>query len=152
MRLLERFLGRHVGSLLQLVGVGHRAAREVAEGLDGADHAQRGPHIAKSRAGGSTWVDQPAWTRLGAEHGAREEGTQFERFVIEDTCPVRVGRVVELETAVEQEPIDFVGLDPTPDSVRRLHDHNVEPGLGEVMGGVQAGDARSDDHHLRAGV
>ena len=87
MGLLEGLFGRHVRSLLQLLGVGDRTSREVAKSLQGADHAQRGPDIAKSRAGGAARVGSASGSCLGAEHRAREEGTQFERFMIEDTRP-----------------------------------------------------------------
>ena len=59
-----------------------------------------------------------------------------------------IGRVEDLESPVEEIPVDLIGPDASPDGVRRLDDDHVHPRRLQHQRAGEAGHASPDDHHF----
>ena len=121
----------------------HADAHLVGQAADGG--AQRGQEVLRAAAGVGDQVQAVA----DADEGAREEGAQAQRLVVQQRGEVRVGRAVDLEAAVQAEPVDHVGANAAADGVGRLADDDLVAGPHEVHRADQAGDAGAHDDDVR---
>ena len=79
------------------------------------------------------------------------EGPQVERGVVEHAGGLGVGGVVELEAAVEQQPVDPVGAHASADLVGGLEHDHVDAVDGQLPCRREAGQARPDDDDVVLG-
>ena len=93
-------------------------------------------------------VGEPDGSSAVTQDDASGEGTKLQPLVVELSTSLGVGRVVELETAVEQVAVDLVGADASTDVVGRLEQQDVASALGQGAGGDQSRQAGSDHHDV----
>ncbi len=106
-----------------------------------------GPGQFATRIGDSFHLPAPT----PADHDARtgDEGPQVQAGVVQDAGPLGVGRVVQLEAAIEPVAVDEVGAHPSANGVGALQNRGVHTVAGEMTGGSQPTEPCSydDDAH-----
>jgi hypothetical protein len=75
----------------------------------------------------------------------RLERLQVERVEVEQPLGLGIGRVEQLEAAVEPEAVDDVGPHPPTDCLGGLEDDGLDAGLLQPDGGGQAGEPGAHD-------
>jgi hypothetical protein len=118
-------------------------ARLVGERADGG--GQRGESV----LGASQRVADARHPPVDADEGPRHERPEVERGVVEDAPRLGVGRQVDLEAPVEQEPVDLVGPHAPADAVGGLEHGDVDAADGELPRAGEAGQAGADDRDRR---
>ncbi len=112
--------------------------------------AERRTHGPRQQAGSAHRVPQDRRAGLGDGRDAGPESLQAQGADVDPAAYGGVGRVEELEAAVDEEAVDPVGADPAADGVRRLqHDHLV---AGLVQDPRTAQSRQPGSHHQHVGV
>ena len=93
-------------------------------------------------------VGQHLTTVTTGEHRTGPEGAQFERSQIEIGSRPRVGRIQQLESAIEQHAVHPIGADPPTGFVIVLQHEHVQPGAVQIQRTDQTGEPGTDDHDI----
>lgn len=83
------------------------------------------------------------------DEGSGEETPEPEAVVIEEAPTFGIGVEEDLEAPVEEEPLDPVGADTSPRLIRGLEEAALATGPGEGNGAAQAGEAGTDNGHIK---
>ena len=109
------------------------------------------PHRRPQRRRGAPRVGDEVPAAARGEQHAGGERAQLQRGQVEDALRLGVGRVEQLEPAVDRDAVDPLAAHATADAVARLEDDDLAPGRDEVAGRGQPGEPGPDHEDVGAG-
>ena len=93
-------------------------------------------------------VGDPAEPTVGTNDRAPFERARVEAIDVELGTHFGIGKRQDLETVVEQEPVDVIGADPSADRIGAFEDERRPPARGEPACACEAGDPGTDDDDI----
>ena len=75
----------------------------------------------------ASWISEVNAVRALADHYAGHESLEVQSLVVENTGCFRIGRVVELEAAVEDEIVDDITAYSAAYCIRRINNDDINP-------------------------
>ena len=148
------------GGAIDVVTPGQHVRQRGASTRSGQGRSppQHGGHLAgpaqrrTNRLREQSWSPQrvPQHDGAGLGHGGdpRPEALEPERADVHPALDGRIGRVEELEAAVDEESVHAIGADPTPDGIGLLEHEDVVPRLVERPCAAQTRHPSSYDQHV----
>jgi len=86
-----------------------------------------------------------------SQDGPAGEGFQIKWAVIEHSAGFRITRSKDLKTAVEGEPMDDIGTNPTTHAIGGFEDSERDAALCQAPATTEPRETRPENEHIRIG-